>query len=271
MGHGRYGTSHRCCCHHRRGGRAIGMPSLAALPPWASPLVPLPASLPPFFLLLRQSRCSFPTTFNLRRGLGVEEYPATILFATFGMAVGQRLHQSAHPFSRPGKRLYVYILAAIDLNSTLNQPRAGLKYLLLGAISAACIAFRIALLYAATWRTRRHPGPDCPGWLGNPAPSASPLITQLVQGDMWTPDVYQGAPAPVVAFLSTASKGAAIVFLLIFFLPGSGFTLLHTPLWWLSLLSMVVGNLAAPVAERPQKGCWPIHPSARWVTWYWHS
>ena len=62
---------------------------------------------------------------------------------------------------------------------------------------------------------------------------------------LWTPDAYEGAPAPVVAFLSTASKGAAIVFLLLLLPYGKGFSLLHTPLWWLSLFSMLLGNLAA--------------------------
>ena len=62
---------------------------------------------------------------------------------------------------------------------------------------------------------------------------------------LWTPDVYEGAPAPVVAFLSTASKGGGIVFLLLLF-PAAGLVEpFRMPLWGLSLLSMVLGNLAA--------------------------
>jgi NADH-quinone oxidoreductase subunit N len=68
----------------------------------------------------------------------------------------------------------------------------------------------------------------------------------LVPAHLWTPDVYQGAPAPVTAFLSTGSKVAAFAALLLL-VPamGTGFAHIHGPLWLLCLLSMVVGNLAA--------------------------
>jgi NADH-quinone oxidoreductase subunit N len=67
----------------------------------------------------------------------------------------------------------------------------------------------------------------------------------LVPAHLWTPDVYQGAPAPVSALLSTASKTAAMA-ALIFMLPVLGnWHGFHDLLWLAALLSLVCGNLAA--------------------------
>ena len=61
----------------------------------------------------------------------------------------------------------------------------------------------------------------------------------LIPAHLWTPDIYQGAPAPVVAFLSGGSKAASLL-LLLMLLPQAGDAgLLRGPLWWLALLSML--------------------------------
>ena len=67
----------------------------------------------------------------------------------------------------------------------------------------------------------------------------------LVPAHLWTPDVYQGAPAPVAAFLSTSSKVSAAAALLMLLAFSPPMQELHAPLYLLSLLSMVIGNLAA--------------------------
>jgi len=192
---------------------------------------------------------------NVRRDISGEEYPATVVFAAFGMAVVSASANLLILFlGLEALTFAFYILVAIDLNRA-ESAEAGLKYLLLGAISAACIAFGIALLYAAVGtlaipevvRLTLSAGAQDPialaGW-GLLLIGIAFKIS-LVPAHLWTPDVYQGAPTPVVAFLSTASKGAAIAFLLLLLPSGSGFKTLHAPLWWLSLLSMLVGNLAA--------------------------
>ena len=255
MGHGRYGTVIGVVATIGAGAWAIGMPSLAASPTLGIAFSPFARFFTALFSFTAAVSLLLSHDFNLRRGIRGEEYPATILFATFGMAVVSASTNLLILFlGLEALTFAFYILAAIDLNST-QSAEAGLKYLLLGAISAACIAFGIALLYAATgnMETREVARLTLAAGTQDPIALAGWGILllgiafkiSLVPAHLWTPDVYQGAPAPVVAFLSTASKGAAIVFLLILFLPGSGFTLLHTPLWWLSLLSMVVGNLAA--------------------------
>ena len=67
----------------------------------------------------------------------------------------------------------------------------------------------------------------------------------LVPAHLWTADVYQGAPAPVTALLSTASKGATLAAFMLLMPLLAGWPGSHAILWWLALLSMLCGNLAA--------------------------
>ncbi len=193
---------------------------------------------------------------NERRGIRGEEYPATVLFAAFGMSVVAGSANLLILFlGLEALSFAFYILTAIDRERPWSV-EAGLKYLLMGAAAAAFMAFGIALFYAGTG-TLSIAGAVIPLALTG---TVNPLVVagwgfflmgiafkvSLVPAHLWTPDVYQGAPAPVTAFLSTGSKASAFVALLLL-LPAtaSGFTLIRVPLWWLCLLSMVVGNLAA--------------------------
>ncbi len=193
---------------------------------------------------------------NERRAIRGEEYPATVLFAAFGMSVlAASLNLLTLFLGLESLGFAFYILTAIDRERP-QSAEAGLKYLLMGAAAAAFIAFGIALLYAGTG-TLAIAGAVNP--LG-PTGEVNPLVVagwglllmglafkvSLVPAHLWTPDVYQGAPAPVTAFLSTGSKVAAFAALLLL-LPamGAGFARIQGPLWLLCLLSMVVGNLAA--------------------------
>ena len=94
---------------------------------------------------------------------------------------------------------------------------------------------------------------------------------------VWTPDVYEGAPSPVVALMSTAPKAAA--FALLLRVVYEMFPTLHavwSPLLWIvAVLSMTVGNLAA-LRQQNVKRCWPTRrsptpatcwrPSPAWAT-----
>jgi NADH-quinone oxidoreductase subunit N len=75
----------------------------------------------------------------------------------------------------------------------------------------------------------------------------------LAPAHLWTPDVYQGAPAPVVAFLSAGSKGAAILLLLLLLPQAGDAAVLRVPLWGLAFLSILVGNLAALLQSRVRR------------------
>lgn len=193
---------------------------------------------------------------NIRRGIRGEEYPATVLFATFGMVVLSTATNLLNLFlGVEGLTFGFYILTAIDRNSP-ESAEAGLKYLLQGAVSAAFLAFGIALIFAGAGTINIASAMKVAASAGTGAPVAwagwAMLLAglafkvSLVPAHLWTPDVYQGAPSPVVAFLSTGSKAAGFaVFLLLLSPLTTGLSLLRAPLWWLSLLSMVVGNLAA--------------------------
>ena len=69
----------------------------------------------------------------------------------------------------------------------------------------------------------------------------------LVPFHMWTPDVYEGAPAPVAGFLATISKGSVFVALMRFFLAVDGYQYdsIMTGLYWIAGLSMLLGNILA--------------------------
>lgn len=189
--------------------------------------------------------------YNRRRGITGEEFPATLLFALTGMGAACAATNLLMLFVGLESFTFAfYILVAIERDSE-NGGEAGLKYLLNGTLSAALMGMGIALLYCS--RGTLH--------LAELAslPAAEPLYLagcclvllglafklSLVPAHLWTPDVYQGAPAPVTALLSTASKGASLAALLLFIPLMNGWGGLHDILWMLALLSLASGNLAA--------------------------
>jgi len=193
--------------------------------------------------------------YNCRRRIRGEEYPATILFTAFGMvALAAATNLLIIFLGLEAMTFGFYILAAIDREHEISN-EAGLKYLLMGALSAAFLAFGIALLFSVAGslgigevleRTLGVGAPDpvaLAGWGCVLIGIAFKL--SLVPAHLWTPDVYEAAPAPVVAFLSGGSKAAAVLLLLLL-LPRAGDpALLRMPLFAMALLSMILGNLAA--------------------------
>lgn len=148
----------------------------------------------------------------------------------------------------------VYILSGY-FRGDLKSAEAAMKYFLLGAFSSAIFLLGIAFVFGATGTTSLR-GAIQVG-------SAWPFLLQAgyvlvltgflfkvasVPFHMWTPDVYEGAPTTVTAFMATAVKAAAFGALLRALSIRSGvLTDLPVPqvLWWLAVLTMTVGNLAA--------------------------
>jgi NADH-quinone oxidoreductase subunit N len=250
-----------------RYGTAVGIAVLLAAALWClqAPAAAVPTvglSLTPFgrfftilFDLTTAGILLLSHGYNERRGIRGEEYPATVLFAAFGLGVLATATNFLTLFlGLEGLTFAFYFLVAIDRDRS-ESGEAGLKYLLMGAVAAAFTAFGIALIYAGAGVLEVVPVMRALA----PAGKSNPLVLagfgfllagiafkmSLVPAHLWTPDVYEGAPAPVVAFLSTASKGAAVVFLLLLFPVAGVAEPLLMPLRVLSLLSMVVGNLAA--------------------------
>jgi NADH-quinone oxidoreductase subunit N len=150
----------------------------------------------------------------------------------------------------------LYVLAAFA-RPKLDSEEAGLKYFLLGAFSAGFVVYGIALVYGATGATALSA-------IVSAVAARTANLTLLTIGaalilvgfgfkvaavpfHMWTPDVYQGAPTAVTAFMAAGAKIAGFAALLrVFSLAFPALAADLTPiLWALSMLTMVVGNLLA--------------------------
>jgi len=189
---------------------------------------------------------------ELERG----EYYTLLLFSVVGMMVMAQAADLIMIFL--GLELLsipLYVLAAFARPKSESE-EAGLKYFLLGAFSAGFVVYGIALVFGATGTT------SFAGILASASAGTSNLLLTIgaalilvgfgfkvaaVPFHMWTPDVYQGAPTPVTAFMAAGAKIAGFAALLRVF--GSALPSLAgdlTPiLVVLAALTMIVGNLLA--------------------------
>lgn len=190
------------------------------------------------------------------RKFAAGEYVALVLFSAAGMALLSGSTSLIGLFlSLESFTLALYILVSFNRNSTLGA-EAGLKYLVLGAVATGFMAFGIALIYAASGTFHLpealyglQAGEQLRPWglLGwGLVLVALGFKISLVPFHLWTPDVYQGAPAPVTALLATGSKGAvcAALIMLLARSPGAWQDLVPL-LWFLALITMLVGSLCA--------------------------
>jgi NADH-quinone oxidoreductase subunit N len=148
-----------------------------------------------------------------------------------------------------------YILAGLRKKSA-KAPESSIKYFLLGSFATAFFLYGVALIFGATGTTAIF---EITGKLGM---SATPMLALIglamiliglgfkvsaAPFQVWTPDVYEGAPSPVVGLMSTGPKAAAFAVLLRVLYGSLPALHLHwVPLVWLmAALSMTVGNLGA--------------------------
>ncbi len=187
----------------------------------------------------------------------VGEYYALILLCTVGMMfMGAATDLIVLFIALEIFSLALYILTGLH-RSNPRSTEAAMKYFLLGAFASAFFVYGAALLYGATGSTQYDAiAYSVSNGLADPAllyAGIGLLIVgfgfkiSLVPFHMWTPDVYQGAPTPVTAFMSAGTKAAGfagLARLLVLALPAA------QPQWgWilasLAVLTMVLGNLAA--------------------------
>ena len=148
-----------------------------------------------------------------------------------------------------------YIMAGFR-KSHASASESSIKYFLLGSFATAFFLYGIALAFGATGSTSLAAIAAALGSTATPKMALLALAMMIVglgfkvsaaPFHVWTPDVYQGAPAPVVGLMSTAPKAAAFAVLLrITFSSFAPMT--HrwsVMLWILAALSMTVGNLGA--------------------------
>ncbi len=192
-----------------------------------------------------------------RQGVVTGEYYALALFATIGMmlmAAGTDLLVIFLALELMSLSLYVL---AGSFRARLEGHEAALKYFLLGAFASGFFLYGIALLYGATGTTnlaRLGTALAAPGAAREPMVLAGLALllvgfgfkTSAVPFHQWAPDVYQGAPTPVAAFIATGSKAAAVGGLL------RVLAAMHplqadwaAALWILAALTMTVGNVVA--------------------------
>jgi NADH-quinone oxidoreductase subunit N len=137
----------------------------------------------------------------------------------------------------------------------LRSNEAGIKYYLLGVFASALMLYGMSLLYGISGSTKLV---DISKYLGTDLSSVRALAVffiivgfafkvSAVPFHTWAPDTYQGAPTPVTAFLSVASKAAGFVALVtVIFVGFPGSHDVWQPVFWiLSALTMTVGNVLA--------------------------
>jgi NADH-quinone oxidoreductase subunit N len=148
-----------------------------------------------------------------------------------------------------------YILAGFYKNEK-KSTEAAMKYFVLGAVSSAILLYGISLIYGVCGSMNLI---DIANAMSTIVTNDALMFGILLLGaglcfkiaaapfHVWTPDVYEGAPTPITAFLSTASKAAAFaVFARVFYMGLHGFHLdWSNVLATIAALSMIVGNLAA--------------------------
>ncbi len=210
-----------------------------------------------WLLLLSAALVILPSIDYMRRRSRYQgEYYALIIFATLG---GMLLVSSTELItlfvSLELMSICLYIMAGF-IKGDHHSSEAGMKYLLLGAVSSAVLLYGLALLYGTTGTTTlvgihdalAKSSPPAIGMLGLALLIAGfGFKIAIVPFQMWIPDVYQGAPTPVTSFLSVASKLAGFAVVLRVF--GVGLQPLEA--YWpsifavLAVITMTVGNVAA--------------------------
>jgi NADH-quinone oxidoreductase subunit N len=191
-----------------------------------------------------------------RDDLDAGEFCALILFATAGMGVMAGAHELLTAFiGLEMSSIASYILASYRRDAPRSN-EAAMKYFLLGSFATAFFLYGIALSFGATGSTHL----DLMTPLAND--SAHTLLkiglgfifiglafkVAAAPFQLWTPDVYEGAPAPVTALLSTGPKAAAFALALrIMASIDAAAPLWFWALWVAAALSMFAGNLSAIV------------------------
>src|SRR5262249_16437042 len=186
---------------------------------------------------------------NIRSG----EYYALILFGTLGMVLMSSAIELVLIFiALEISSISTYVLAGYR-RRTASSTESAIKYFLLGSFATAFFLYGVALMFGATGSTSI---PDIRTALAAAHPSllAIAATALMIVGlgfkvasapfPLWTPDVYEGAPAPIVALMSTGPKAAAFAVLLrvLFATETTGWFWL---IWVSAALSMTLGNFGA--------------------------
>jgi NADH-quinone oxidoreductase subunit N len=161
--------------------------------------------------------------FSKKISSGISEFYSLIIFALAGMLFAASSNNFAMLFvSIELITVTFYVLVSFQRNKMASL-EAGVKYLIIGALSSAFMVFGIALIWGTTGKMNfTELAQVAPQFLDNKIFLIGVLflLTGLgfkiaaVPFQIWVPDVYQGAPTPTTAFLAVGSKAAGFVLLL---------------------------------------------------------
>lgn len=189
------------------------------------------------------------------------EYYALILFGVVGMTLMSSAIELVLIFvALEISSISSYILVGFRRNEA-SSSEASLKYFLLGSFATAFFLYGVALMFGATGSTNiaviSQKLQATPAQLLVYVSVALMFVglgfkVAAAPFHIWTPDVYEGAPAPIVGFLSTAPKAAAFAVLLrvVFAINAPGRFWL---IWVAAVLSMTLGNLGALVQNNVKR------------------
>jgi NADH-quinone oxidoreductase subunit N len=209
-------------------------------------------------LLLVSGLLGVALAYGYVKRMGIErgEYYTLLLFSVTGMMLMAQATDLIMVFlALELLSIPLYVLAAFA-HPKPESEEAGLKYFLLGAFSTGFVVYGIALIFGATGST------SLAAIVASASSTSSSLLLTIgaallligfgfkvaaVPFHMWTPDVYQGAPTAVTAFMSSGAKIAGFAALLRVF--ATAFPSIATDmtgvLWALAALTMIVGNVIA--------------------------
>src|SRR5437879_5819329 len=192
------------------------------------------------------------------------EYYGLILFGAVGMCLMSSAVELVLIFiALEISSISTYILAGFRRRSAISS-EASVKYFLLGSFATAFFLYGVALMFGATGSTSIDKIGEA---LGQYANGGGPILAYIGVALMfvglgfkvaaapfhiWTPDVYEGAPSPVVGFMSTAPKAAVFAVLLRIMFQANAPGRLWL-IWVTAALSMTLGNLGALVQDNVKR------------------
>src|ERR1051326_8361083 len=213
-----------------------------------------------FFKVLFRGAAAITTLMSMKyleiEGVSPGEYYFLILCSTLGMMVmASGIDLISIFIGLETMAVSFYILAGfIKPNPRSNE--AAVKYFLLGAFSLGILLYGMSLMYGLSATTSLRA--MATAFVGQERDPRLVLAVILVVAGvgfkiaavpfhMWAPDVYEGAPTPVTAFLSVGSKAASFAMLIRIFVEGLPSTSEYwrTLFWVLSIATMTIGNFAA--------------------------
>jgi NADH-quinone oxidoreductase subunit N len=189
------------------------------------------------------------------------EYYGLILFGAMGMCLMSGAVELVLIFiALEISSISTYVLAGFRRRAAISS-EASLKYFLLGSFATAFFLYGVALMFGATGSTSISVIGQA--LRANPIPMlAYAGVAFMFVGlgfkvaaapfHVWTPDVYQGAPAPVVGFMSTAPKAAAFAVLLRILFEANAPGRIGL-IWVTAALSMTLGNVSALVQQNVKR------------------